>query len=146
MGSSLSVESNAINGFIVTVEQNHNMMASSGADIDSFQDGTAATTGAVWASPTGTFGNEDTYGHLGLHSEDGSNTIANVASVSGASDGDWFGFSGTTSVEVWDHDSTSDGIIQDIGHIDVGYRIEVTGLQEAGTYTNQLMYVATPTF
>ena len=149
--SSLSVTSNALNGFIVTVEQNHNMLASSGADIDCFANGsTCGDAGeAGWSSPTGVNGVEDTYGHLGLYTEDGTGTdITVAASISGTTgdNGTFFGLSGTTAVEIWDNDSTGDGNTQDTGHIQVIYRVEITGLQESGTYTNQLMYVATPTF
>lgn len=40
----------------------------------------------------------------------------------------------------------ANGITQDIGHIDVGYRIQITALQEAGRSQSRLMYIATPTF
>jgi hypothetical protein len=146
MGSSLSVATNAANGFVVTIQSNHNMLASSGADIDCFVDGTCTgQTSAAWASPVGTLGSENTYGHLGVTSED-SATISATASVTGTTDGFFIGMTPQTPYTIWSNSTPADGIAQDIGHIDVGYRVQITALQEAGRYQSRVMYIATPTF
>jgi len=146
MGSSLSVQSNATNGFVVTVQQNHNMLASSGADIDAFKDGVVQYPAATWTSPVGTIGNELTYGHMGVATED-SSTISATASVgAGGSDGMFIGLVAGTPRTIWSYGGAADGVTQDIGHIDVGYRVAITALQEAGRYQSRLMYIATPTF
>jgi len=145
MGSSLSVQSNATNGFVVTVQQNHNMLASSGADIDAFKDGVVQYPAALWSTPVGTIGNELTYGHLGITTEDDS-TITKTASVTSTSDGHWIGLATGTPRTIWSYGGAADGVTQDIGHIDVGYRVQITALQEAGRYQSRLMYIATPTF
>jgi len=147
MGSSLSVSSNATNGFVVTVQQNHNMLASSGADIDCFSNGVCTgQTSAAYTAPTGTIGNELTYGHMGLTTED-SATISATASVgAGGTDGYFIGMVTGTPYTIWSYGGAADGVTQDIGHIDVGYRVAITALQEAGRYQSRLMYIATPTF
>jgi len=145
MGSSLSVSTNAVSGFVVTIQQNHNMLASSGADIDSFKDGAVQYPAATWTAPVGTIGSENTYGHMGVATED-SATISATASVTTGSDGEFIGLVAGTPRTIWSYGGPADGTTQDIGHIDVGYRVQVTSLQEAGRYQNRLMYIATPTF
>jgi len=141
LGQRLSVTTNAGSGYSVTVEQDGNLVSGSGADIDSFKDGTASTTAVAWTAPTATLGSEATYGHFGFTSEDAS-----------LSDGDHFGatlyqgFNGTTPVEVMYHTGPADGSTADIGQTDVGYEVEISALQEAGDYTNTLTYIATPIY
>jgi hypothetical protein len=49
--------------------------------------------------------------------------------------------------QVFSHDDVADGSTPDIGVTDVGYQIEISSFQEAGSdYSNTLTYVATPTF
>jgi hypothetical protein len=72
MGQQLSVETNANNGFTVSVEQDAPLQSSFGADIDSFFDDTDELTPTAWDSPDGTlaFG-ENGWGHWGMTTEDG---------------------------------------------------------------------------
>jgi hypothetical protein len=144
MGTSLSMTSNA-EGFVVTVEQNHNLLASSGADIDSFKDGAFTYSPTTWASPLGTLGNENTYGHLGITTED-DYAINKTASVTSTTNGHWIGLDGGMPRPVWFRQTAADGVTQDIGHIDVGYRVQIAAMQEVGRYENRMMYVATPIF
>ncbi|MBP9669336.1 MAG: hypothetical protein KBE09_03535 [Candidatus Pacebacteria bacterium] len=141
-GQELTVETNARNGFSVTVKADGNLVSSTGADIDAFAQGLGQATPIAWVAPTNTLGSEDTYGHFGITSED-----------STLSTGDPFGTQlyagdfGTTTREVFFHNGPSDGSTADIGLTQVAYQIEIESLQEAGTdYSTTLTYVATPIF
>ena len=133
----LQVSTNAANGFVVTVKTDQQLTSATGADIDGFADGAYTTTPVLWASPTKTLGNEDTYGHWGLTSDD-SDYFATPEFYASAS---------TTPVEIFRHDGPVDGTLQGTGITRVGYTVEITALQEAGDdYTATLTYVATPVF
>ena len=135
MGQTLTVSTNASSGYTVTVQQDQNMTSAAGADIDSF----ATSAPATWASPAGTLGDESTYGHMGLASDDSDLTTP-------FSSGYYRGLNGTTPLEVMSHNGPADGSTQDAGLAHVMYNIEITDLQEAGDYQNTLTYVCTPTF
>jgi hypothetical protein len=142
LGQKLKVSTNATHGFSVTVAQDHNLVSSGGADIDSFKDGTAASTTALtWASPAGTLGNENTYGHFGLTSSDTSLTGGNVYSAS-----KYKGFYGSNPIEVMYNNGPADGLTADVGTTTVAYSVEINALQESGDYSNTLTYVCTPTY
>jgi hypothetical protein len=140
MAQRLNVTTNARNGFVVTVEQDQNLLSSTGADIDGFIDGAYTNTPTAWAAPTNTILNENTWGHWGLTSED-----SNL-------NGDEFGAAlyvaaSTTPRQIFAHNGPSDGTTADIGETDIGYRIQISPLQEAGDdYSTVLTYIATPTF
>ncbi len=141
LAQDLSVTTNARNGFVVTVIQNQNLLSSTGADIDLFQNGNANVVPTAWTSPAATLGTENTYGHYGITSED-----ADL-------NGDEFGVAlyagnfGTTTRQVFSHNGPADGSTPNIGLTRVGVKVQVSALQEAGNdYTNQLIYVCTPTF
>jgi hypothetical protein len=139
-GQRLNVTTNATNGFTVTVKENQNLLSSTGADIDMFKDGNQQVAPITWTQPAGTLGNENTYGHFGLTSSDdiNSNEFAGAKFV---------GNFASTSRAVFSHNAPSDGTTLGIGQADVAYKVAITSLQEAGTdYTNNLTYVATPTF
>jgi hypothetical protein len=144
-GQQLAVITNADGGFVVTVEQDGNLRTAGSADIDSFDDGTPQTTPAAWSSPAGTLGSEETYGHMGLTSND-----ANLSSDSGSYpdfSGSLFGgFNGTNSFVVFASTGPADGITQNIGLASVAYKVEINTLQETGDYTNTLTYICTPTY
>ncbi len=141
LAQDLTVDTNARNGFTVTVFQDQNLTSATGADIDQFVDGVAAATPVTWAAPAGTLGTENTYGHLGITSEDSSLTA-----------GDEFGtalYAGniSTARQVFFHNGPADGSTAHQGRTRIGYKAQISSLQEAGTdYTNTLTYVATPTF
>ncbi len=140
LGQKLDVTTNARNGFVVTVEQDQNLLSSTGADIDGFIDGAYTNTPAAWAAPTNAILNENTWGHWGLTSED-----SNL-------NGDEFGSAlfvsaSTTPRQIFSHTGPADGTTADVGTTDIAYAIQITPLQEAGDdYNTILTYIATPTF
>lgn len=141
----LSVETNAKNGFVVTVQVDDQLVTPTGEDINGFIDGAFTSSPTAWTSPSGTLGNEDTYGHWGLTTNDSSLTggdiFGNVASSS------LYVSASTTPVEVFSHTGSADGTTPHIGRTEVGYTIEITALQEASDdYETTLTYVATPVF
>jgi hypothetical protein len=138
----LSVQTNARNGYVVTVEQDGNLQSSTGADIDGFIDGNYLDIPDAWVSPSSNINNENTWGHWGLTSDD---TDLHGAGNDFGPD-EWVAAS-TTPRAVMAHTGPSDGTTQDIGAARVGYQIEITALQEAGDdYNTTLTYIATPTF
>lgn len=139
-GQQLSVTTNAANGFVVTVVQNQNLTSATGADIDSFIDGASTATPVAWQSPAGTLGSEATYGHFGVTSEDADLNTNEFGTQ-------LFAGNISTARQVFSHNGAADGTTANIGRTEVGYKVEITSLQEAGNdYTNTLTYVATPTF
>ena len=140
MGQNLAVTTNARNGFVVTVEQDQNLLSSTGADIDGFIDGAYTNTPAAWVAPTNNISNENTWGHWGLTSEDSNLNSDEFGSA-------LFVAASSTPRQVFSHTGPSDGTTADIGTTDVGYAIQITPLQEAGDdYSTVLTYIATPTF
>ena len=140
LGQELTVTTNAANGFSVTVQQDQNLTSATGADIDTFIDGASTASPVVWQAPAGTLGTENTYGHFGITSEDSDlNTDEFGAQLYAGNFG--------TAREVFSHTGPADGSTADQGLTQVGFQIEIDALQEAGNdYTNNLTYVATPTF
>jgi hypothetical protein len=143
----LSVTTNANNGFVVTVQVDGQLVSATGADIDGFANGAFTSTPTVWSSPSGTIGNENTYGHWGITTNDNSVTggLSDAFDVNGT--GNRFVSASTTPVEVFRHNGPANGTEPHIGRTQVGYQIEITALQEAGDdYNATLTYVATPVF
>jgi hypothetical protein len=135
----LNVTTNAKSGFMVTVYQDNNLQSSNGADIDGFVDGAYTNTPAVWAAPTNNIANENTWGHWGLTSSDD----VNASEFSGSK----FVAASTTPRQIFSHTGPADGTTANIGSTTVGYKIQITPLQEAADdYTTVLTYIATPTF
>jgi hypothetical protein len=140
MAQRLNVTTNARNGFVVTVEQDQNLLSSTGADIDGFIDGAYTNTPTAWAAPTNNIANENTWGHWGLTSEDSNlNSDEYGAALYVAAS--------TTPRQIFSHNGPADGTTADIGETDIGYQIQISPLQEAGDdYSTILTYIATPTF
>lgn len=135
----LAVTTNARNGFAVTVQVDQQLLSATGADIDGFIEGAFTSSPTPWQAPTPTLGQENTYGHWGITTED---------SDSGYNfdPGDYVSPS-TTPVEIFGNDGPADGLTTNIGTTTVGYTVQVSALQEAATdYTATLTYVATPVF
>ncbi|USN87815.1 MAG: hypothetical protein H6779_05475 [Candidatus Nomurabacteria bacterium] len=144
LGQELRVSTNAINGFVVTVQQDGNLRSSTLADIDGFSDGTYVDTPTAWSAPGDSLLDENTWGHWGLTSDD-SDLNSNEFNV--GTGGDRWVAASTTPRQIFSHNGPSDGTTQDYGLAKVGYQIEVTPLQEAADdYQTTLMYIATPTF
>ncbi len=140
MGQRLAVTTNARNGFVVTVEQDQNLLSSTGADIDGFIDGAYTNTPAAWVAPTNNILNENTWGHWGLTSEDADLNADEFATA-------LFVAASTTPRQIFSHTGPADGSTANLGITDVGYAIQITPLQEAGDdYNTILTYIATPTF
>jgi hypothetical protein len=145
----LQVETNASNGFVVTVQTDHQLLSANGADIDGFANSGYTTTPLDWSSnpPAATLGQEGTYGHWGITTDDDtiSPTLTDEFDVNGV--GQLYVSASTTPVEVFRNNGPTDGTNQGVGLTRVGYSVEVSALQEAGNdYTATLTYVATPVF
>lgn len=136
----LNVQTNARNGFVVTVEQDGNLQSSTGADIDGFRDGAYTNTPEAWgAAPVNNIANENTWGHWGLTSTDDLNADEFGTAL--------FVAASTTPRQIFAHNGPSDGVTDNIGSSTVGYQVQITPLQEAGDdYITTLTYIATPTF
>jgi hypothetical protein len=142
LAQDLAVTTNAVNGFTVTVEAAGDLQSSGGATINSFSDGTGVAVPGAWTQPTGTTGSPDTYGHWGLTSED--ITLSNNDPFGAAL---YAGNFINTPREIMYATTSANGIAPHIGATRVGYKLEVSTLQEAATdYTTSLTYVATPVF
>lgn len=143
----LNVQTNARNGFVVTVESDGDLASGNGAIIDGFADGSdVSDADTTWASPTNSIADDTTWGHWGLTTDD-----ADLNSLGGFYTSEFaaeeFIAASTTPREVFHHDGPSDNTTANIGEVDVLYRVEITALQEAADdYNTTLTYIATPTF
>jgi hypothetical protein len=139
----LTVVTNARSGFVVTVQTDQQLLSSNGSDIDGFADGAYNDTPIPWDNPSALPGDESTYGHWGITSDD--NTVG--ANLFNVGSGDRFVSASTTPVEIFNHNGPTDGTGNGEGTTRVGYKVEVSALQEAAEdYQATLTYVATPVF
>jgi len=132
MGHLLSVSTNADDGYTVTVQQDENLKTAAGADIDSF----STSTSAAWSLGSQDINDENTWGYLGLTSDD----------TDAITEGQYQGMDGVNAFTVMTHNGPVNGADMGIGTTTVGYKIEVSALQEAGDYQNALTYICTPTY
>lgn len=138
----LTVQTNAINGFVVTAEVDHQLESSTGADIDAFDESVFGVP-AFWNSPSGQVLDENTWGHWGWTSEDSDTTRPPAAEFNS---GEWEGAS-TSPAVLFSHTGPADASTPGVGSTTVGFQAEITALQEAGDdYEAILTYIATPTF
>lgn len=152
----LNVETNAQDGYTVTIEQDHVLLADSGATIDSFRESglnTGTTTAEQWAAPSNTLDFYNTYGHMGIRSddsnlEDGDTADAIYNDFDNGEDGsvDFAGLNNTDPLPVMHHDGPSDNTTPDVGMATVMFALQIGSLQEAGDYQNTVTYICTPTF
>jgi len=150
----LTVATNASEGYTVVVFQDQDLTSAAADTIKCFDEATCVpyTATIAWDFPTGLLDDEDTYGHFGFSSEDQgvAATCQDPAlgtGYYGAKAADlWAGFSSTTQAVVMCHTGPADGTTEHKGATRVGYRVEITALQQAGEYTNTLTYIATPTY
>lgn len=144
LAQTLLVTTNARNGYIVTVEQDGPLRSTTGAEISSFIDGQDTDLPAApWNEPGEDVLDRDTWGHWGMTSND---TTLGTLHAGLALEGNYFGVTTSPRI-VMAHDGSADGDTQDIGLATVGYKIEITALQEAAEdYSTTLTYIATPTF
>jgi hypothetical protein len=137
----LRVVTNASQGYVVTVAQDDDFRSSGGAIIDGYRDGSYTTTPTSWFSPLAVPGQLNTFGHWGLTSDD-----ATTTRTSEFSEDTWVAAS-TSPVVVMSHTGPTDGTGTGEGTTRVGYRVEISALQEASEeYSTTLRYVATPIF
>jgi hypothetical protein len=142
LAQDLTVATNARNGYVVTVEQDGNLLSSTGADIDGFIDGLYTNSPAAWVAPSNSISDEKTWGHWGLTTNDNSLHGAGTDFV-----GDQWVAASTTPRAIMAHTGPADGTTADIGAARIGYQIQISALQEAGDdYNTTLTYIATPTF
>jgi hypothetical protein len=141
LGQDLTVQTNARNGYVVTVEQDQRLQSSTGADIDDFSNATNVTTPTAWVGPSNSIADENTWGHWGLTSTDFTTTRSAQFSSN-----TWVAAS-TSPIIIMGHTGPSDGTTPGIGAATIGYQAQITALQEAGDdYSTTLTYIATPTF
>jgi len=140
LGQQLTVATNARNGFVVTVEQNQNLLSANGADIDRFIDGAGTAVPAAWQAPTNTIDQENTFGHYGITSEDADLNTDEFGTALYAGNID-------APRQVFSHNGPADGTTADKGLTRVAVKAQIGSLQEAASdYNNLLTYIATPTF
>ncbi len=143
LAQDLSVTTNALHGYTVTVEQTGDLESTTGGIIDGFIDGAYTQTPTAWQGPSALVADIATYGHWGLTSTDA--TTSRSAPEEFGSD-EWVSGS-TTPIVVMGHTGPADGVTAGIGAARIGYQIQISALQEAGDdYTTELRYIATPTF
>lgn len=139
----LSVTTNAASGYTVTVVETGPLQSTTGAVIDGFVNGSNTNTPTSWSAPSALLADPATYGHWGITSDDA--TITARAGIQFTSN-TWVSPS-TTPIAVLGHTGPSDGTTAGSGAARVGYRAEISALQEAGDdYTTTLRYIATPVF
>lgn len=141
----LSVDTNAANGFVVTVHKDGAFQSSTGADIDDFAQGVFSDTPAAWEAPDNTIDQEDTYGHWGVTSND--QQTNGVRDSGDFSDNNYVSIGTSTSpTVVFAHNGPATSDFAQ-GTTTVGYKVQISPLQEAGDdYQAVLTYIATPTF
>jgi hypothetical protein len=141
----LTVNTNASNGYVVTVQVDQPLQSSTGGVIDGFANGSDTDTPSTWAgSPLGADINDaTTWGHWGFTSDDATTT----RDAGDEFDSQEYAAASTTPRVVMSHDGPANGAGTGVGVTYVGYKVEITNLQEAGDdYSTTLTYIATPTF
>lgn len=147
MAQELRIDTNAYNGFSVTVQSDQTLTAGNNATIDEFIDNSARSSSTVWQGPASTMGNTDTYGHWGLTSDD--NVVSSTTpNLWGSGQALYVGNFTNNPVEVFYHNTAVEQTAgMGVGSTTVAYKVEVSELQEAAKdYTATLTYIATPVF
>jgi len=137
LGQTLEVSTNASDGFAVTVAQTANLTNAGGDDIDSF----ATSTTAIWSAPTVDLDDENTFGWMGVTSDDTDITAFSGTKYSGLDFP-----SSVAPLTVFSHDGPADGSTQDKGLAHVAFSLQISDVQEAGDYSTTITYVCTPTY
>lgn len=139
----LTVNTNASNGYVVTVQTDGPLESSAGGVIDGFDNGSDIDTPATWDVPDGTINDPATWGHWGFVSDD-TDTTRDPGDEFGVNE---YAAASTSPRVVMSHDGPANGTGVGVGTTTVGYKVEITALQEAGDdYSTTLTYIATPTF
>lgn len=139
----LTVNTNASNGFSVTVQTDGPLQSTTGGVIDGFVNGSDTNTPTTWAAPTPDVDLPTTWGHWGFTSDDATTTSRSGDEFAANE----FVAASTSPRVVMEHDGPANGTGTGIGTTYVAYKVEITNLQEAGDdYSTTLTYIATPTF
>jgi hypothetical protein len=149
MAQELRVSTNALNGFSVTVEADQTLTAGNLATIDPFIDGSGEASSTLWTSPAESLIDADTWGHWGITSDDNQVSSSTNEGLWGNGQAQYQGNFVQNPVEIFYHNApvTYAQGGQGAGSTTVGYRLEITNLQEAAKdYTATLTYIATPVF
>lgn len=156
LGHELRVQTNASNGFVVTIQETQELTSSTGEMIHRFQNTVAGGTGQAtpieWAAPSASLDDYHTYGHYGLTTSDAE--LATTTGETGVDDQFTVpangGFVGDFQLEpraIFGHTGPTLDSYEHAGYAHVGIALQISSLQPAGDdYTNTLTYVATPTF
>jgi hypothetical protein len=137
----LTVTTNASQGYQVTVQTDGPLESTTGGIIDGFSN--ESDTAIAWTSPDGNVNDPTTWGHWGVTSNDATTTRSSQF----GSDESTFVAPSTNPRVVMSHNGPANGAGTGIGTAYVGYKVEITALQEAGDdYSTNLTYIATPTF
>ncbi len=141
----LTVTTNARNGYSVTVETDAMLDSANGADIDGFINGAYTMSPTAWTAPGATPGSENTYGHWAITTDDAA--LTGGANFQVGAGGNRFVSASTSPIQVMSHTGPVNGSGQGVGTTTVGYKIQISALQEAAEdYTAVLTYIATPVF
>ena len=138
LGHSLTVTTNATNGYDITAIMSANMTGSAyGDDIDPFTGNSASfTADESWLEPTGTASGTDT-GWLGVGTDD--TEVSNRAPTS--ANNNLFFSLGTTATTVAEHTTSASSEIDNLV-----FGIEVNSYQEADNYTGTMRYQILPVY
>lgn len=141
-GHTLTIVTNAPNGYNCYIIQNQNLTSGSD-DIDQFKNGTRLddASAAVWIPPIVNTNDENSQGHMGYGSSDTSvfttNTFfAGIPTYSGA------GASGPDTTGLVCDNTTA--VVGDTCTVE--FQVEISGIQPAGTYSNELQYILVPRY
>lgn len=150
MAQRLEVTTNAREGYTVTVFADQTLTASNGADIDTFIEGANTASATDWVDVTQVFGDNDTYGHWALTSDDDNIGSTTMSYGGGAAATYYVGNFVNNPVPVMYHNGPVDVgnfPLKGQSYTYVGYKVAVDSLQEAANdYTSTLTYIATPVF
>jgi hypothetical protein len=147
----LNVTTNADDGYTVTFFQDNELTSDSGSNINSFdnaQDHTGSTTPVLWTPPLNLLDQYNTYGHMGIHTDDADlqNYGTGYENFNNGGQVLFAGLNSSDPMPIMHHTGPSDGHTQNVGEVHILYQAEIGSLQEAGDYESTLTYVCTPTF
>lgn len=138
----LSVVTNASNGYTVTVQTDGPLESTTGGIIDGYS--SESDSPLAWTAPTPDVNDATTWGYWGVTSDDAT-TTSRSSQFSGNSA--TYIAASTTPRVVMEHNGPANGSGTGIGTTYVGYKVEISALQEAGDdYSTTITYIATPTF
>jgi hypothetical protein len=137
----LTINTNASNGYVVTVQIDGPLESSGGDIIQPFFEGSDTDTPAGWNLTTPDINSSSTWSHWGVTTSD-TDTVRSTEFTS-----DQYIAASTTPRVVASHNGPSDGAEPGEGNTFIGFKAVVSDFQPAGSdYNTNLTYIATPTF